>query len=316
MLATLPFRRFSPAPGRPSSTLGTATCGQASPRPARTSCQRHSVGASLMWRFAETTAPGGPHSGRPDWSASYVYSRWRPAFYVAATDTTSFLALASPGSGVPEAELREQNVAAGVQLPVRHVRHQQLWQAEFDVERETRTWMGAPTRWYRNALPRAWTVNTALTYGRSISAEDGVSVGVTSEQVRTAFGADGDADAFTAEARGYWRPGRSHAVLAARAGYGTVERRLHRQAIVLPGRHVVGRQPRELRKRRARHGPRLRRRGGGGQPHCVGDGRMAAAVVAPSARGRHLADLPQDRTCRRVRGRGPRVDRRSFPRTA
>jgi Tol biopolymer transport system component len=193
--------------------------------------QRHSVGASLMWRFADTTASGGPHTGRPDWSASYVYSRWRPAFYVAATDTTSFLALAPPGSGVPEAELREQNVAAGLQLPVRHVRHQQLWQAEFDVEREARTWNGAPTSWYRNAFRAAWTVNTALTYGRSVSAEDGVSVGVTSEQVRTAFGADGNADAYTAEARGYWRPGRSHAVLAARAGYGAAagDRNVRRQ---------------------------------------------------------------------------------------
>lgn len=182
---------------------------------------RHSVGASLMWRFAETTAVGGPHSGRPDWNAFYVYARWLPAFYVAATDTTSFLAVTAPGIGVPEAELREQNVAAGVQLPIRQVRHQQLWRAEFDVERETRTWNGAPTRWYRNSFRAAWTVNTALRYGRSISPEDGVAAGVTSEQVRTVFGADGNADAFTAEVRGYWRPGRSHAVLAARAGYGT-----------------------------------------------------------------------------------------------
>ena len=182
---------------------------------------RHSVGASLMWRFVETTAVGGPHGGRPDWNAFYVYARWLPAFYVAASDTTSFLAVTSPGTGMPEAELREQNVAAGLQLPVRQVRRQQLWQAEFNAERETRTWKGEPTRRYRNAFRAAWTINTALRYGRSISPEDGVAAGVTSEQVRTAFGADGNADAFTAEARGYWRPGRSHAVLAARAGYGT-----------------------------------------------------------------------------------------------
>ncbi len=181
---------------------------------------RHSVGASLMWRFDETTALGGPHRARPDWNAFYLYSRWIPAFYVAASDTTSFLPVASPGTGLPEAELREQNVAAGVQWPVRRVRHQQVWQAEFDIQRVTRTWKDAPTGWYRNALRASWTVNTALQYGRSISAEDGVSAGVTSEQVRTAFGADGNADAFTAEARGYWRPGRSHAVLAARVGYG------------------------------------------------------------------------------------------------
>ncbi len=182
---------------------------------------RHSVGASVMWRFADTTAVGGPDAARPDWSASYVYARWLPAFYVAASDTTSFVAIASAGTDAPEAELRERNVAAGVQLPIRRVRHQQLWQAAFNAERESRTWTGESTLHHRNALRAAWTVNTALKYGRSISAEDGVAVGVTSEQVRTALGADGNADAFTAEVRGYWRPGRSHAVLAARAGYGT-----------------------------------------------------------------------------------------------
>ncbi len=185
--------------------------------------QRHSVGASVKWRFSETTAVGGPHGGRPDWSVGYVYSRWLPAFYVAASDTTSFLTVASSGTAVPDAELREQDVAIGAQLPVRRVRHQQVWQAEFDVERETRTWTGPSSSTYRNSFRAAWTVNTALKYGRSISVEDGISAAVTSEQVRTAFGADGDADAFTGEVRAYWRPERAHAVLAARAGYGAAE---------------------------------------------------------------------------------------------
>ncbi len=185
---------------------------------------RHSVGASVMWRFAETSAIGGAHGGRPDWSAGYVYSRWLPALYVVASDTTSFLTVApQSGTGAPDAELREQDVAMGVRLPVRRVRHQQAWQAEFDVERETRTWTGGPSTAFRNAFRAAWTLNTALKYGRSISVEDGVSAAVTSEQVRTAFGADGNADAFTAEVRAYWRPDRAHAVLAARAGYGTAE---------------------------------------------------------------------------------------------
>jgi outer membrane protein assembly factor BamA len=57
-------------------------------------------------------------------------------------------------------------------------------------------------------------------YGWSISAEDGIAASITSEQVRDGFGADGNADAFTGELRGYWRPGDGHAVLAGRAGYG------------------------------------------------------------------------------------------------
>jgi hypothetical protein len=183
--------------------------------------QRHTVWASVMWRLGDTTAVGGPQSGRPDWSTAYAYSRWRPTVYVAASDTTSFLSMASPGTGVPDAELREWSVAAGVRLPVRRVRHQQVWQAEFDVERVTRTWKDSRSSWFRNGLRASWTLNTAHVYGRSISPEDGVAAGVTSEQVRTAFGADGNADALTAEVRAYWRPGRGHAVLAARAGYGT-----------------------------------------------------------------------------------------------
>jgi hypothetical protein len=132
---------------------------------------------------------------------------------------------------MPDVELREQNVAIGAQLPVRRVRHRQVWQAELDVERETRTWTGTPSGLFRNALRAAWTVDTALRYGRSISVEDGVTAAVTSEQVRTALGADGNADAFTAEVRAYWRPGRGHAVFATRAGYGTAagDRNVRRQ---------------------------------------------------------------------------------------
>jgi len=182
--------------------------------------RRHALGSTVLWRFSETTAVGGSQAGRPDWNAFYTYARWLPAFYVSASDTTSFISMASPGAGVPDAELREQIVAAGVQVPLRRVRRRQLWQVEFDAERETRTWKDAPGESYRNALRAAWTIDTTLTYGRSISRENGIAAGVTTEQVRSAFGADGDADAYTAEIRAYWRPGRTHAVLAGRAGYG------------------------------------------------------------------------------------------------
>jgi Tol biopolymer transport system component len=182
---------------------------------------RHSVDATFLWRLGDTTAVDGPHRGRPDWSAGYVYGRWRTALFVVASDKTSFLRLAASRGGVaPDAELREQAVAAGVALPIQHVRHAQFWQAGLNVERHTLAAASAATPRYRNAFRAAWAINTGKVYGRSISPEDGIAGAVTSEQVRTAFGADGNADAFTAELRAYLRPGTGHGVLALRAGYG------------------------------------------------------------------------------------------------
>jgi hypothetical protein len=180
---------------------------------------RHSFEATLLWRFGDTNAIGGPHRGRPDWTAGYVYSRWRPAFFAVASDKTSFLTL-SGGRPSPDAELRDQGLAAGITFPVRRVRQAQLWQAGFNLERDTFTITGAPSSRHRNAFRAAWAINTAQHYDRSISTEDGVAAAITSEQVRTAFGADGNADAFTAELRAFLRPAPGHSVLALRAGYG------------------------------------------------------------------------------------------------
>ncbi len=67
----------------------------------------------------------------------------------------------------------------------------------------------------------AWTFNSARQYGFSVSPEQGVTIGLASEHVRRALGADGNADAFTAELRAYPRLGGRHAVLSLRAGVGT-----------------------------------------------------------------------------------------------
>jgi hypothetical protein len=182
---------------------------------------RHSYALSALWRMSGDNGSGAPAS-RPDWSASYVYDRWLPAFFLSTTDTTSRLTLARPGDGPPlPAALREQNATAGVSWPVRRVRHTQLWQAALNAGVDTLSSGPAFDKRTRPAIRSAWAVSTGKEYGWSISTENGVAASVTSEQVRAALGADGDADAFTGELRAYWRPGRGHAVLAARVGGGT-----------------------------------------------------------------------------------------------
>jgi len=191
---------------------------------------RHAYAVSVLWRTAPDNGTGVPRT-RPDWSASYAYDRWRPSFYVSASDKTSLLEIVQAQGRPPvPAALREEQFASGVALSFQKVRHQQVVLAEYNAARNTTdahpVVAGGVTtavfrRSNRNALRSAWALNTAKQYGRSISTEEGVSAAVTSEQVRTALGADGNADAFTGEVRAYWRPLSAHAVLAARAGYGT-----------------------------------------------------------------------------------------------
>jgi outer membrane protein assembly factor BamA len=73
----------------------------------------------------------------------------------------------------------------------------------------------------RAALRGAWSMSTAHTYGYSISPEEGVTLGVTSEMVRRALGAFGDATTLTADVRVYLPALSRHHVLALRAAGGT-----------------------------------------------------------------------------------------------
>jgi hypothetical protein len=183
---------------------------------------RHSVAASVVWRVAGES--GDEHlGGRPDWSAVYVYDRWRPAFFVSGSDETSFLAVVSQPGAPPsaDAELRELTAEAGVRLPFLTVQHAQLWQLSLAADRNTLETADLSVARNRNAFRVAWAFNSAKTYGFSISAEQGVSIGATAELARRALGAAGDANAYTIEMRAYPRLGGRHAVLALRAGAGT-----------------------------------------------------------------------------------------------
>jgi hypothetical protein len=68
----------------------------------------------------------------------------------------------------------------------------------------------------RAGLRGAWTFTSARRYGHSISQEDGVTLAVTGETLRPAFGSDGVSDAVTADARAYLPLGLRHGVIAIR----------------------------------------------------------------------------------------------------
>jgi Tol biopolymer transport system component len=183
---------------------------------------RHSFATTVRWRVTGSSESiDGSHPARPDWSAQYAYTRWRPSLVLAASDETSFVpassALGEPG---PDVELREQEATAGVSLALRRVRHTQLWYGAFVLERDTVQAPREVTVHRRNGIQAAWAFNSARVYGRSISPEDGFAAALTAEPVRASLGAAGDADAYTAEIRNYLRIGRGHAVLATRAGFG------------------------------------------------------------------------------------------------
>jgi Tol biopolymer transport system component len=182
---------------------------------------RHAWGTMLRWRAGwQHEAVQGTHRGRPDVDVAYTYDRWRTPFFVSASDETSFLTVRTgAGDRRPDAELREQNVSAGLLLPIARVRHVQLWQAAFNYERRTLqvTSADAPRTFLRHAIEAGWQASSARRFGYSISQEEGGSIGIGTEQVRRAFGADGNAQAWTLQARGFRRLGGGHAVLAARA---------------------------------------------------------------------------------------------------
>ena len=72
----------------------------------------------------------------------------------------------------------------------------------------------------RHAVRAAWLFSSAKSYGYSIGPQEGWAVSVTTEQVRSALGADGNAQAWTWQGRLYQRAGGRHAVLAVRGGIG------------------------------------------------------------------------------------------------
>jgi hypothetical protein len=183
---------------------------------------RHALNLDLTWRVTGRPA-GKAFGGRPDWSASYLYDRWRPGFYVSGSEVTWFQGTA-PGAGqlsLGGNRWRDLAAEAGMRLSLRTVRHAQVWQAAFTVARSRLETPAAISTNHRNGVRLAWAYSDSKIYGYSISPEQGLAAGVTTELVRRELGADGNAAALTAEVRAYPRFAGRHAVLALRVGAGT-----------------------------------------------------------------------------------------------
>jgi len=182
----------------------------------------HGYAATATWRISSPEGAPTPARATPDWQLSYLYARWRPTVFASASAETSFFAAPASDAGTPTAStLRSRELEAGVTLPIVHIRisHRALVslvraadEYTLPTEHLTRT---------RAALRAAWLTSSARSYGYSISLEDGITVGATTEVVRRSIGSFADATVTTADFRAYLPAFAPHHVAAVRIAAGT-----------------------------------------------------------------------------------------------
>jgi Tol biopolymer transport system component len=183
--------------------------------------QYHAYALSASWLVSGPAGASGTRDAVPDWQAAYAYNRWRPILSLTASTQTSFFAGPATSAGTPSsATERARQVEAGLLFPVSHVRTSQVAWASLLREVDEFALADRTITRNRTALRAAWSVATAHLYGYSISPEQGVALGVTSEIVRHELGAFADATTFTADARAYLPALAPHHVLALRAAAG------------------------------------------------------------------------------------------------
>ena len=181
----------------------------------------HVYAATATWRISSPEGAPTPARATPDWQLYYAYARWRPSIFGSASAETSFFAGPATDAGTPTAStLVARELQAGVILPIVHVRvsHQALVSLVHAHEQYT-----LPTQELsrtRVAIRGAWLTSSARNYGYSISPEDGVSVGATTEIVRRGFGAFDDASVVTGDIRAYLPSFAPHHVAAVRVAAG------------------------------------------------------------------------------------------------
>jgi len=181
----------------------------------------HAYAATATWLVSAPDGATTPNGASPDWQVYYVYDRWRPAFYVSATSDTSFFTGPPTDAGTPTPETRrERQIEGGVFFPIRHVRAQHALRLSVLRSVADGTLSGNPFSRDRTPLRASWQTVTARTYGYSISREDGLAVGATTELVRRDLGSFADATTTTGDARAYLPGLAPHHVVALRLAGG------------------------------------------------------------------------------------------------
>ena len=161
---------------------------------------RHAYAVQAAWSTA----------GRPDWQLAYAFDRWRPTLFASVGHDTD------PWRG---GTYRTRDIAAGMVLRVARVRVTHATLAAF--QRSDEVCEACPSdvlpRQQRASARLGWQISSARAFGYSIGAEEGGRFSATLELPRTAFGADGNGTAVTADLRHYQRVWPQHGVIAVRA---------------------------------------------------------------------------------------------------
>ncbi|MCC7044765.1 MAG: PD40 domain-containing protein [Acidobacteria bacterium] len=177
----------------------------------------HAWQASAAWPLIDRVETGEAGTS-PDWSASYVYGRWRPQVWTAVSRDTSFYpAETSASDAARPATLVERTAEVGVQLPLRRLRVSHAVQASVVRAVDTFTRANVARDRNRSGARVAWRYSSAQLPGYAISPERGLTLGVAAEFVRPELGASGRAGTVTADARAYLPGLARHHVIAVRA---------------------------------------------------------------------------------------------------
>jgi Tol biopolymer transport system component len=182
---------------------------------------RHAYSASASWLVEAPADAITTRQGVPDWELGYVYDRWQPTFFAAASSRTLFEAGPADETGRPtQATERSRELEGGVLLPFRRVRS--LRRAFVSVVRsDDRYTLPAETVTISRTASRiGLAASTARVYGYSISPEDGYSIGATTELARQSLGSTGDETTFTLDGRVYLPGFGAHQIVAVRGAMG------------------------------------------------------------------------------------------------
>ena len=197
----------------------------------------HAYTVSASWLTSHPAGAPSFNAASPDWTTSYAYTRWRPIWWASVSSTTSFSGGPPSDSGqATTAAIRERELAAGVVVPIRHVRVTHTAVGSLVHGRNSLRLVGGEESSRRTALRGGWSTSSARTYGFSVGPEDGFRAGVTAELARRARGSDAQGTTLTLDARGYIPIAAPHHVLALRlAGGASTGDRTARRTFLLGG---------------------------------------------------------------------------------